>query len=942
MKNKLFEKLQELEIELFGEQNKPISTNILNYLIPVTTELLNRVPINMPEYTNHDIKHSYEILNIISKILPQNVNLNIVEIQILIYTVLLHDIGMVINNAEKEELLKSDEFIKLTREFDSSVSDEEILTELIRRTHVQRSCNYVDIFKSNFTEYKIEFEFKGIDLSDYIKNIILSHEKSVKFLEDEKKFPQKLLIVDKYVNVQYVAILLRLGDILDFDIFRTPPYLFHHIGIKNIISQGEWLKHQSITGRNFSTGCIVYHAKPKSIQIHRKVEEFIEWIEIERKESMELLNKNNSNEYYLELKEPVKYEIIEDGYIYTKLEINLDYEKVLNILMGTELYDNPDIFLRELLQNSYDACKYYKEVFDKKDDEFTSYNPKVFIKYDSDNKILEVIDNGIGIDVETFENYVIKIGKSFYKSKYFTREGMSFSPISNFGIGIISCFMISDTIEIESFKEECKPIHFIMNVKDKYIEQLSTKKNTNGTRIKLKLHDDFFDKIKSSSINEIIENNMTKFPIPIVLKDIKKNETYFFDKKNIDVPDDYKLISGIEIIDINEEEDLNGYIILHGYGHHYLKNIRLSQQNFVIGGISITPNFSSNTKYEIDISSRYKLKLKASRNQIHEDDELKKLKKLISTIVINYLIEKKYDYNKLSNFLNDGRGKILNFQNELDFIFNIKMFNILKKIIIPSNQYNHQYLSFNEIINSFSDSKTYKIASIKNVFIEQQNQKLILGYLIENNYDFVIIENFQNIHYFYQFIKPFSKYNKVLSPDNIKGFTYNSIFVDKKVDLKIENFNDNYSWTSIDDEMENNIFVIASNNHYNINFLSFNKKSLLGNLLDKNDKRMYVKGFKNSINNNFAKVAFNSHKVVLNNFEWDDKENHFFGVLQNGFPYSIKFVDCLNNLFLDSLNEVLKINVLEKLVLDGIINKNEIEQYLLKKDNFPKWYFINE
>ena len=142
----------------------------------------------MPEYTNHDIKHSYEILNIISKILPQNVNLNIVEIQILIYTVLLHDIGMVINNAEKEELLKSDEFIKLTREFDSSVSDEEILTELIRRTHVQRSCNYVDIFKSNFTEYKIEFEFKGIDLSDYIKNIILSHEKSVKFLEDEKLF----------------------------------------------------------------------------------------------------------------------------------------------------------------------------------------------------------------------------------------------------------------------------------------------------------------------------------------------------------------------------------------------------------------------------------------------------------------------------------------------------------------------------------------------------------------------------------------------------------------------------------------------------------------------------------------------------------------------------------------------------------------------------------
>ena len=116
----------------------------------------------------------------------------------------------------------------------------------------------------------------------------------------------------------------------------------------------------------------------------------------------------------------------------------------------------------------------------------------------------------------------------------------------------------------------------------------------------------------------------------------------------------------------------------------------------------------------------------------------------------------------------------------------------------------------------------------------------------------------------------------------------------------------------------------------------------MGNLLDKNDKKLYVKAFKNSISNNFAKVAFNNNKVVLNNFEWNDKENHFFGVLQNGFPYSIKFVGCFNNLFLDSLNQVLKINVLEKLVEDEIIKKNEIEQYLLRKTNFPKWYFIDE
>ena len=79
---------------------------------------------------------------------------------------------------------------------------------------------------------------------------------------------------------------------------------------------------------------------------------------------------------------------------------------------------------------------------------------------------------------------------------------------------------------------------------------IPTTKNQNGTNIKLKLHDDFFDKIESSSLNEIIENNMTRFSIPIVLKDIKKDKTYSFDKNNINVPDDYELINDIEIIDI--------------------------------------------------------------------------------------------------------------------------------------------------------------------------------------------------------------------------------------------------------------------------------------------------------------------------------------------------------------------------------------------------------
>ena len=56
--------------------------------------------------------------------------------------------------------------------------------------------------------------------------------------------------------------------------------------------------------------------------------------------------------------------------------------------------------------------------------------------------------------------------------------------------------MISDSIEIESKKDNKSAIHYILNVKEKYIEQKPTDKNRIGTSIKLKLHDDYVEKLK--------------------------------------------------------------------------------------------------------------------------------------------------------------------------------------------------------------------------------------------------------------------------------------------------------------------------------------------------------------------------------------------------------------------------------------------------------------
>jgi molecular chaperone HtpG len=65
---------------------------------------------------------------------------------------------------------------------------------------------------------------------------------------------------------------------------------------------------------------------------------------------------------------------------------------------------------------------------------------------------LVVEDNGIGMDFDIIRYHLMRVGASFYDTPQFAVENRDFTPISRFGIGILTCFMISDDIEIVTIK----------------------------------------------------------------------------------------------------------------------------------------------------------------------------------------------------------------------------------------------------------------------------------------------------------------------------------------------------------------------------------------------------------------------------------------------------------------------------------------------------------
>ena len=73
----------------------------------------------------------------------------------------------------------------------------------------------------------------------------------------------------------------------------------------------------------------------------------------------------------------------------------------------------------------------------------------VKVEHQSDgHAVVSWTDNGSGMSAFIVQNYLTVAGRSFYRSEDFERLGVKMDPISRFGVGILSCFMVAERVEI--------------------------------------------------------------------------------------------------------------------------------------------------------------------------------------------------------------------------------------------------------------------------------------------------------------------------------------------------------------------------------------------------------------------------------------------------------------------------------------------------------------
>ncbi len=164
----------------------------------------------------------------------------------------------------------------------------------------------------------------------------------------------------------------------------------------------------------------------------------------------------------------------------------------MDLLTGHTLYNDSSIVIRELVQNSIDAVR-LQALIDQTDSTKEGF---VTINWDSQKAELRVEDNGTGMTQAIIDNHLLKVGASRYQDPKFVEQFQSFSPISRFGIGVLSSFMVADSVEIttcsvdepQARQVSLRSVHgrYLIRLLDKGTSSEGARIEPHGTSFKLK------------------------------------------------------------------------------------------------------------------------------------------------------------------------------------------------------------------------------------------------------------------------------------------------------------------------------------------------------------------------------------------------------------------------------------------------------------------------
>jgi hypothetical protein len=469
------------------------------------------------QYTKHDITHIDEMLRNLDWIIPDASKLLMSDADwlMIVLAIYFHDMGMLVTKAEFEARATSGfqafcaevlfagssgpDYKAKVDQLTGEDKDRFLYQEFVRHKHAERirawimgqTMDQFGLARGAVEEVSKLLEPVGLQFRRDLGIVCESHHLNDLGETQKYKVSQPYGNSDaETVNLQYCAVLLRTADLLHITSDRTPSIEFRTINPSDPVSQQEWAKQMAVKrvrpkwGVN-DEGQADEKSPRDTIEVHAYftkedgffgLTSYLGYAGEQLKKSHEWI----SNTVKLRLaKHEFPWRRIDDanieteGFIRDAFEFTIDQAKILDLLTGHTLYNDTNVVLRELVQNAIDAIRL------KHFPNSPLGMGRVSITWNSATRILSVQDNGTGMTQEIINNFLLKVGSSRYQDPDFIKSNPGFSSISRFGIGVLSTFMIADSVEIISCHPEDEQARrlTLRSVHGKYLIRLLDKGN---------------------------------------------------------------------------------------------------------------------------------------------------------------------------------------------------------------------------------------------------------------------------------------------------------------------------------------------------------------------------------------------------------------------------------------------------------------------------------
>ena len=320
-------------------------------------------------------------------------------------------------------------------------------------------------------------------------------------------------------------------------------------------------------------------------------------------------------------------------------QFNVDLGGMISIL-SDHLYSSPDVFLRELLQNAADAVS----MRIKAEPSFSE--PEINVT--ADGSSLSFTDSGIGLTEEEVHKFISVIGQS-------SKRGNGSDYIGRFGIGMLSCFIVTDEIVLRSrsVKEPDKAVEWHGFADGRYRVSQIKPAMPFGSTISFKPKKDCEGFFTAAYAAERLTYFGLPLPYPIYVSDGSgmkllinslpakgsSRKTVLQMGKRI-FGTDYEFLDYIDLKPVSGLFSGVAYILpftvsaasgLKNRHRIYLKNMLLTES-----GVSLLPEWAFFVRCFINTD---KLRPTASREDFVADEDLAKAKEELGKCIADYLDE---------------------------------------------------------------------------------------------------------------------------------------------------------------------------------------------------------------------------------------------------------------------------------------------------------------